>query len=137
MSIYQLYGTASSDTDSVANLDIQFPGHIVAYSCHLNAVGMDALNDGAGMEVSFLSSNCFTTNDCRGTIGRATLLAGVLTSGGFPASTDSNLAGLSIPVAAGERVHLHIDLQGGTTSATAYAILYIADQTDPNLRRRR
>ena len=134
MSIYQLFATGSTSADSVASLDIQFPGHIIGFSFSGNGASMATADDSYTFEASFLSSNCFISNDCRGVIGRVDCRVSG-TSG--QADAKNSLSGLSIPVSAGERVHLHRSIGGGTGATVMSCILYVEDAADPTLRRRR
>lgn len=137
MSIYQLYGTATSATDAVASLDVQFDGHIIAWSLSVNGSGVNAADEAVACEVSFLSTNMFNSNDARGVIASTQFRYGFTTSGAANASENTTLSGLTIPVVAGERIYLHIPDCSSTVTARCRAILYVADQADSNLRRRR
>ena len=62
MSIYKLQGTISGGTEnSLAQLDVQFDGTIVAISASIHAE-LDADNDVGEAEVSFLSTNTLSSN---------------------------------------------------------------------------
>ncbi len=138
MSVYKIYGTSVSATvsNSLATLDIQVDGLIVALLTDINPNGMDALNDEVLMELSFLSSNTFTINDSRGSLIVASLGQNFLTSGGGVGGGNASIGGLSIPVNAGERIHLHTSSSSGVTAGcTGY--LYVNDGVDLKPARRR
>lgn len=135
MSIYKLYGTNSGSGDAVASLDIQFDGEIVGYS--MFGHGDDLLSDEvSSAEVSFLSTSSFTSNDARGVIACHGIKHTFTTSGAGTQSYNVAQSGLSIPVVAGERMYLHLNGVAAKTH-TASCILYVADQADVNIRRRR
>lgn len=134
MSIYQLYGTAAASADSIANLDIQFTGEIVAWQMTAAGASMATADDAFGVECSFLSSSMFASNDARGVICRVQNQIG---AAGGQSEVHESLSGLAIPVVAGERVHLHAAVSGGTGTVAAFVLLYVLDSQDPNLRRRR
>lgn len=124
MDLYKLYGSVSTDTDAVAQLDIQVDGHIVAMSLEVWCSAADGLNDGAEAEVSFASTSGFTSNDTKSSLIHAAALQGFLTSGGGPVRGYSNIQGVAIEVAAGERIYLHLNLTG-TVTAFAVGYLYV------------
>lgn len=115
MDIYKLYGTTATDTDALAQVDIQVDGHIVAASLELWTGAADALTDGAQAEVSFASSNGFSSNDTKSSFIHAAAQQTFLTSGGGPVNARTVLTGLAIEVAAGERIFLHVDISGAIT----------------------
>lgn len=126
MTIYKLY--ASSGGDSVASLDIQMDGTITAIHMSIKVIGIDALDDGGDAELSFLSTNSFGSNDVRGSLMTIQCKVGLLTQGGGPASANAQVSSLEIPVAAGERIHMHIAFTGGPVSAPTHGYLYVADK---------
>lgn len=136
MSIYQLYGTAAAAADGVASVDIQFDGEIVAMILHIRGT-FDATGDACGMEVSFLSSSMMDKNDARGVIGSLSAKAAVVTSGGLSASENLAISGLRIPVIAGERLYVHVGEYSSAGTVAVRAQLFVLDNTDVNLRRRR
>lgn len=135
MTIYALYDTSTASADSVAQLDIQFDGHITAWHAALECQAV-ADAEGAAYEVSFLSSNTLTSNDSRGSILIVRYLAELTTSGATTTTMNDGLSGLYIPVTAGERIWVHAEITGTLTSEFN-AHLYVEDAADPNLRRRR
>lgn len=126
MTIYKLYGGSSGD--DAASLDIQIDGEIEAILMSADVAGADALNDGVIAEVSFLSTNGFGSNDVRGSLMTVQCRQNFLTSGGGNMATNMAVGGISIPVAAGERVHLHILDRGSPTSRSVHAYLYVRDK---------
>jgi len=136
MSVYNLYGTVSAATDDIAQLDVQFDGHIIAYMINAYTRVADALGDGFGVELSFLSGSMFVNNDARGVIAHGWWMQNFLTTGGSASALNTGLSGLSIPVNAGERIHMHAHIQGSIL-CVFNATLYVEDGADPLLRRRR
>ncbi len=136
MTIYKLY--ASEAGDSVANLDVQLDGIITAILMTCEARGVDSINEGIRAEVSFLSINTFITTDTRGSLMIIQSISGLLTSGMLNTATNMNVSGLEVPVAAGERIHLHIADVGTLSARAAHAYLYITDKgiARPAARRR-
>lgn len=137
MSVYKLYGSTGVAADGLASLDVQFDGHIVAYSIHAYASGMDASGEGYQIEASFLSTSAITSNDARGLIGMAVAQSGMLTSGGSQPAVNHSCSGLSIPVTGGERLYLHVGYLSTPGTVKASVVLYVEDSADANLRRRR
>jgi hypothetical protein len=135
MSVYKLNCDISGGTQNAINqLDVQFDGTIVAVNQNLT-VDLDADQEFAHGEVSFLSTNTIYSNDARGTIAEMAAQLNLTTSGGA-AGFNHHLSGLSIPVSAGERIFGHVISTAGVTG-TYNAILYVDDRADVNLRRRR
>lgn len=135
MTIYKLF--ASTSGDSVASLDIQLDGEIQAIHMSGEAVAADALDDGYKAELSFLSTNTFSNNDVRGSLMTIQAKLGLLTQGGGNVATNAQISSLGIPVAAGERVHLHISFAGGISAAAVFAYMYIQDKGTPRIPGRR
>ncbi len=133
MSIYKLYGAGTGGTEnSIANLDVQFDGTIVAF--HVTAMGdLDADAENFNIEVSFLSTNTISSNDARGSI---VVLNAQTSNTVNTVSQQSSVSGVSIPVIAGERIHLHISATAGVTTAV-HCYLYVTDGQPPEVRRRR
>lgn len=126
MTIYKLYSAAFGD--STASLDIQLDGVIQSIHMTGRANGIDALNDGFEAEVSFLSTNSFTSNDTRGSLMIIQSCLGMLTDGGGNLSVNAQISTLMVPVAAGERVHLHAAAIGGSTGGAVHAFLFVEDK---------
>ncbi len=135
MTIYKLH--ASTAGDSVANLDIQIDGTITALYMTGSVGGADGLNDGFQAEVSFLSTNTFSTNDARGSLMTIQSKLSLLTSGQANTAVNANISTLDIPVAAGERVHLHVEDIGTPTARGVHAYLYVLDKGTPRIPGRR
>lgn len=136
MSVYKLYGTGDGDTDNdTASFDVQFNGDIVAI--HQTITGnLDANDEYVNYEVSFLSTGTFTTNDARGSLFISGTRRHFTTSGGSNSTSNSSVSGLRIPVSAGERIHLHADASTGVSSS-CHTYVYVDDEADATLRRRR
>lgn len=136
MSIYQLYANTGVSTPAAASIDVQFDGIIVAYHMWIEGQGMNTDADMISGELSFLSSNMMQSNDARGVIGSIRDRLSVGAAGAFKTGTQVSLAGIAIAVQAGERIYIHTEVSAGN-SVMVSARLYIEDQSDPGLRRRR
>ena len=137
--IYKLFAAVpnAATTNSIATLDIQEDGFIIAVSIYIDPSTLDAVDDEIRGEVSFMSSNTFAVNDTRGSIFQHGVSQQFLTSGGGMGGLTSSLSGLLVPVEAGERVHLHsLSVAGGSgSSMTCY--LYVEDSQDTKQRPKR
>ena len=125
---YKLYASAAA-AGSVS-MDIQRDGHITGLLLDLSIEGANALDDEGAMEVSFSASAAFTTSDTRASIGGLHAVQGFLTTGGSQTGKVVSVAGLMIPVAAGERVYMHYGAITGTLTLVARAWLYVDDGSD-------
>lgn len=123
--VYKMYGTAGAGTnDSVVQIDVQADGVIDVLYLDLTATGMDALADLATVEIGFGSTNTFTSNDVRSSIATVELAQNLLTNGGGAQGKSVTIPfSRGIPVAAGERIHMHIFASTGVT-VRARAYLY-------------
>lgn len=136
MSVYKLFaGTTGGTESSLASVDIQFAGDIVAISV---AATHDADADGEqhSVEVSFLSSATFAVNDARGSLLIAGSKMHLTTSGGVNTAYNHSANGLRVPVNQGERVHVHCSSTAGVVGQF-HVYLYVNDAADEQLRRRR
>lgn len=135
MSVYKLNGNIAGGTqNAMQQIDIQFDGTITGCNMLLE-VDLDADQEFAHGEVSFLSTNTIYSNDARGIIAEMGVQANLTTSG-MAAGYNHYVGPLSIPVSAGERIFVHAISTSGV-SGTFNATLYIDDRADVNLRRRR
>jgi len=133
MSVYKLQNAFVATADSAASLDIQFDGIITALQWAIRS-DMDADGEAWDAEVSFLSTRTIDSNDSRGSISQMSEMAA-----GTPGQSyggNLGLSGLRIPVSAGERIHLHAQLNG-TAIVNVTVYLHVEDTSDPRLRRRR
>lgn len=136
MSIYKLYALFTGGTENAgASLDIQFDGFIEAMLLDVVAA-IDAIDEDARTEVSFLSTNTIQSNDARGSLMTAMLNGQALTSGGFQNSAKVVVAPVRIPVSAGERLYCHA-VSDASITMEVNSYLYVNDTSDPRLRRRR
>ena len=132
-------GTVSVTSNSVVQIDIPEDGEILAISGFVDGSGMDALNDKAVAELSFLSTNQIEVNDARGSIlETAVRVAG--NTGGFAKGSEhvtlSFTPGSGIPVSAGERIHMHTFGSTGVTPNGNF-MLYLSAGGAKRARRRR
>lgn len=135
MTIYKLYADGAGD--SVASLDIQIDGIITSMMMTTVPLGVNVLDEGVQAEVSFLSSNTFTTNDARGSLMMLNSCLGAITTGGCNTAMNCAISSLEIPVSAGERIHLHILDIGTVTDRATHCYLYVLDKGTPRTPGRR
>ncbi len=137
----KIYGLASGSgfVSGVASIDIPEDGEILAVVGHVSASGMDALNDQAIAELSFLSTHQIEQNDSRGSILEVSVMQAFLTTGGGNASQTTLLTlnpGWGIRVNAGERIHLHTYGSTGVTPKATF-MLYLSAGAPRRSQRRR
>jgi len=126
MAEIKVYKMFNNVTATAASVDIQEDGEICAVLLENNAIGADALGDGIQSELSFSSVSGFTSNDTRASVIGALTTQQFLTSGGGPVnkSVFITFAPHGIPVAAGERLFLHILVSAAPTSIQASCWIY-------------
>jgi len=137
MSVYKLRipGTGGTE-DSLASLDVQFDGEIVAIAGTMDA-DLDADAESCACEVSFLSSNSIATNDARGSLFMMRIrLSETTAASGNVSAVSHSVSNLAIPVSAGERIHGHM-LSTAAVVCTAHVYIYVNDGSPAELRRRR
>jgi len=135
MSIYKMFGDVTGGVQNdAASVDVQANGDIVAI--HGTIYGdLDADQESLVGEVSFLSTNTFTTNDARGSLFIIGGQYNFTTSGGSNSGMNSGVGGLLIPVNQGERIHMHISATSGVTG-DFFVYLYVNDTVSTAQRRR-
>lgn len=118
----------STLADGAAVIDIPEDGEIRGVSWHIKPAGMDALNDAVEFELSFVATNQRQTNDSRGTISSTKVVLQFLTQGGGINVNDHQwFGGDGIPVAAGERLHIHgLGDAGNSIADGSHCIVYFA-----------
>jgi len=132
-------GTINQFTNSVASIDVPADGEIIAITGHVSASGMDALDDKAYAELSFLSTHQIEINDARGSIIEVLIRQAFLTTGGGNSSENISLtfpAGYGIPVNGGERIHLHTFGDSGVIPKGTF-VIYLAESGGRRAKRRR
>jgi hypothetical protein len=129
--ICKLYGAANASTDGVASLDCVSDGFIVGLLLEINAETA-AANATARMEVSFASTNGFTSTDARSSVGGLeTVVTQATAVGVINNSRSLVIPGIRVPVSAGERLYLHI---GTSTSFNVRARAWIYINSDEVVR---
>lgn len=136
MAISKITGviTANGTTNSISSIDVPVDTIIIAILAILTgeyqtpAAGSYSLIG----ELSFLSTNQISGNDSRGSLMEISVAGTVLTSGGHGLHANSHLEGVSIPVSAGERLHIH----GVSSAATLLAQLTFMIYTEEGVKRR-
>lgn len=123
MDIAKLYGTGNAD--GVAMLEISKPAKIIAIHAVIRQNNLTT-NAGAQFELSFSSSSGFANNDTRASFFGGAIVRNLSTNGANLSSLCFGLASLAIPVAAGERLYLHIEsIATPTAQAFVSAWLYL------------
>ena len=137
MSIYKLSGAGTGGAENgIAQLDVQFDGIITAVHGSITAA-LDANQEFAIAEASFISTSSINSNDTRGSIFTIRSQIGLVTSGMAKTAENASVGGLAIVVNAGERLWLHLNVSASTV-ATAEIYLYVEDgQGVPTSTRRR
>ena len=117
-------GSISASADSVVNIDVPEDGAIEAVVAHISDSTLIA-TEGITAELSFLSSNQLGTNDARGIIYSLVLFGGGTTGSQKSSEITSVAFPGGIPVSAGERIHMHVNVVG-TPSARVTFIMYMS-----------
>lgn len=115
---------AANVGDSTAAVDVPQDGFIESIFADTRGAAMDAQGDSYSVELSFASSNTFANNDARISIMEINEVQNFLTSGGSASGKNVYLFGLNIPVFAGERLHVHTAVAGGTSAVNVTLYLY-------------
>lgn len=126
--VYKLFGAAAATTDGVASMDIRADGLIVGVLLQIEMDGGGAADgQGAGVEISFLSSSGHSTNDTTGSIA-GLYLETTFTTSGAAVPALSQFIPMEVPVNSGERLFMHIQEAGTTTQVRARCWLYIEEK---------
>ena len=118
--------------DSAATIDVPDEGVLLAASLFVCGKTMDADGDAIHAEITFASSNSFNVNDVRTTIIQATKMVSVDPEAAAGALIMDACAReyIDFPggmkVFAGERIHMHVGIDGGATFGECRAILVFA-----------
>jgi len=132
LAIYKLYNAFTATAEGAVSVDIQFDGIITALTMHAHG-DLDADGETYFVETSFLSGNTIASNDARGSL----ITVGEQASGtGANSHVSLAVSGLRIPVSSGERIHMH-GILTGTADVKAQCYIYVEDNQDPRIRRRR
>ena len=138
LTLLQMYAAVSATADGVASIDIPEDGEIVGIDWDL--VARSGWNTDEAMEVqlSFLATAQFTTNDARGAISSISIGIGALATNGVPGGLHaSKYVGMpeGLDVAGGERLHLH-SLETGSVNAEVRCLIHLKTRR-PTARRTR
>ncbi len=93
--------------DAAATVDVPFDGLITGVDWDVEA-DMDADTERIACELSFIATQQIGTNDVRGRISSISGRMSLTTSGVAVTSLQKFVGPMSIIVAGGERVHLHV-----------------------------
>ena len=124
----------TASQDAAATIDIPEDGNIkgIHMAC---AAQLNADNEAATFEVSFIATNQISSNDSRATLAVVRLRVGLLTSGAAAAHSNVFIP-MDVEVSGGERLYVHATL-AGTTSAGMNAIIYLETARPVTRRSRR
>lgn len=126
-SIISVFGTGTEavTTNDVAAIDIPEDGLIIGILGRVLGDVM-ASEDEAHAELSFLSTNQIDVNDARASIMQVMVKTGTVTTSGQGKASETVWLGIpeGIPVAAGERIHMHTHATTGVTP-TGLFMLYL------------
>lgn len=119
-------GTAGATSNDVASIDIAEDGFIVGILGYIEALALSS-GDAAIAELSFLSTQQQQANDARGSIMEIIIQAGAVVTSGNTKASENVFMSLpeGIPVAAGERIHLHTFADSGVTPLGVF-MLYLS-----------
>ena len=117
-------GGIAASADSVVNVDVPEDGAIEAVVATISDSTLLA-TEGVTAELSFLSSNQLATNDARGIIYSIVLFAGGTTGRNKSSEITSVSFPGGIPVAAGERIHMHVNVVGAPSARCTF-IMYMS-----------
>lgn len=131
----QMYGTGSGGVENaVASIDVPEDGRLVG--CQWAMYGdLDADQEFLEAELSFMATNQLSTNDARGAISSVKCRANLTTSGAAVNGVNTHHP-MNLPVAAGERLYLHISATAGVNSV-AHAMLHFEFPGTPGRRSQR
>lgn len=133
--IIHMVGAGTGGTENaVANVDIPEDGTIVGCEWGLSA-DLDGDGEYVTAELSFIATNQANTNDARGVISNATSQISLTTSG-VAVTAVNKFTPLSLYVAGGERLYLHIVAAAGVTS-NGYVNIHFQPLGGTNRRSRR
>lgn len=113
--IIGMFGSISGGTqDAIASIDIPQDGAVTGIDWAMNC-DLDADGEEVQAEVSFIATNQISANDVRGRISSIATRAAFVTSGFAIGSVNKFVGPMDLPVAGGERLHLHAVSTAGVT----------------------
>lgn len=125
MKVYKLYGSSSSTSNALAQIDIQRNGTIVAIQ-HAHYAKATA-DHTTVFEVSFASAAQPTTNDTVGPIYEVRSNTDTVLG---PDTVFDNgcLTGTAIPVGVGDRLYLHLTIAGTATANQIAVYIHVMEK---------
>jgi len=129
-----MYANFTGSADAAATLDIPEDGTIKGIYITGSAL-LDASNEAATFEVSFIATNQIVSNDSRATLAILRLRSGLLTSGAVLGASAAHIP-MDVEVAGGERMYVHAVL-AGTANADCNAIIFLETRRPITRRSRR
>lgn len=137
----QLYAqvTAGATTDDVAAFDVPEKGKIWAVEWNFHHTAGMATEDHIVGQLSFLSTNQFSSNDARGVISNGGIGVCTVTTSGLAGYPLGNLHSfpVGLEVTAGERIHLHTLVSAGVTGFIRCVVHLDVGRTSRRSRRTR
>lgn len=134
-SVIKMYGAGDGDTDVLAQVDIPMSGSLIGLQWAV-AADLDADVEYLVAQLSFRSTGTFTTNDDRGVISEVRAQISLTTSGVSPVAINNYVPLPDIPIAAGERLYLHINASAGLNSLVGCMLHFDFDIDKVSSRRR-
>lgn len=128
LTIIQMYANTIVSADAIASVDIPEDGAIVAVDWSLikasTATWVD--DDSMLVQLSFISTSQFTTNDARGSISVCGMSIGTLTTSGNAPVVAQKFCAFpeDLDVSGGERIYLHA-LEAGAASADIHCHIHL------------
>jgi len=115
--IIGMYAAFTGGTqDAIAQIDIPSDGSITGIDWDARA-NLDADNEVADIELSFIATNQNAQNDVRGRISSVSMSISLTTSGISMVSIQKFIGPIDLLVAGGERLYLHVVSTAGVTGA--------------------
>lgn len=123
--VIKLYATASADTDAAVYCVIPNNGIVTGVAWHALATSAAATSS-AKWELSFTPARQTTVNDATGPFSMCNIGHIFATSGLAQATENVQELGLALPVVAGDRLFLNVEVTGTITSEVN-VFVYIAE----------
>ena len=128
-------GTGGTEND-VASVDIPEDGRISEVHITSRAT-LDADAEFSDVELSFISTGQFGTNDARGVIATVGQQMGLLTSGAGITAINHVIPFQDLRVSGGERLHMHMQASAGVTTTCVIQIHFDGGRAPRRSARRR
>ncbi len=127
LTILQMFAQATATADGIASIDVPEDGEIVGIDWDMVASAGFGDLDNMQIQLSFLASSQFTTNDARGAISSCGIGVGAITTSGVGGGLQAQkFVWLTdgLDVAGGERLHLH-SLRVGVATTEVRCLVHL------------